>query len=113
MTTFSERIKALRIQRGETLQQTADSAGVSKARLWATEKDPDANPTIFFLRAIAAHFEVPLSQLLDDRPPTGVKEVTLGSEDRKLVLDYQALKPHQRKAVRVTMDAFLRPPTKG
>ena len=48
------RLKRLRLKKGESLQQTADAAGVSKAHIWDLETGKSANPSMELLTSLAS-----------------------------------------------------------
>ena len=58
---IGERLKALRISSGESLQQVADAIGASKAHIWELESNKSKNPSLDLLRKIATHFETTVS----------------------------------------------------
>ncbi len=60
------RLKELRVRKGESLQQVADAVGASKPHIWELEVEKSKNPSLELLKSLAAHFEVPVSHLLDE-----------------------------------------------
>ena len=64
---IGERLKALRISSGESLQQVADAIGASKAHIWELESNKSKNPSLDLLRKIATHFETTVSYLIDEK----------------------------------------------
>ena len=61
---IGERLFSLRQKSGESLQQVADSAGVSKAHVWELEKGRSRNPSFELVRKLAAHFNVGMDILV-------------------------------------------------
>lgn len=59
-------LKALRLKKGQSLQQVADAVGVSKAHIWELEKGSSKNPGIELLTKLASHFKVSIAFLTDD-----------------------------------------------
>jgi transcriptional regulator with XRE-family HTH domain len=45
----------------------ADAVGASKPHIWELEAEKTANPSLDLLKKLAAHFEVPVSHLLEER----------------------------------------------
>lgn len=60
------RIAALRLQRGQSLQQVADAVGVSKAHVWELEKGRTDNPSMSLVARLADHFGVSISFLVGE-----------------------------------------------
>lgn len=68
---IGERLFSLRQKSGESLQQVADAAGVSKAHVWELEKGRSRNPSFELVRKLAAHFNVSIDVLVgDEREPS-------------------------------------------
>ena len=63
---LSTRLRRLREELGETLQQTADAVGCSKPHLWELETGRSANPRLQLLRALAGHFGVRVAYLIGE-----------------------------------------------
>ena len=64
--TLGTRLRALRIRRGESLQQVADAIGASKAHIWELETNRSRNPSIDLLRRLAEHFKVSIAHLVGE-----------------------------------------------
>lgn len=64
--TLGSRLKSVRIQRRESLQQVADAVGVSKPHLWEIEKGRSTNPSIDLVVRIASHFRTSVSYLVGE-----------------------------------------------
>ncbi len=58
MTPFGEKIRALRAERGETLQDMAEALGVSSAYLSALEHGKRGRPNLRFVHAVCQHFGI-------------------------------------------------------
>ena len=65
---LTDKMRALRSKSGESLQQVADAIKVSKAHVWELETGRSRNPSIDILKALANHFGVSLSYLVEDEP---------------------------------------------
>lgn len=64
---IGERLKALRVSSGESLQQVADSIGASKAHIWELESNKSQNPSLDLLRKIANHFDTTVAYLINEK----------------------------------------------
>ena len=58
MTPFGEKIRALRAERDETLQQMADALGVSSAYISALEHGKRGRPNRRFVHSVCQHFGI-------------------------------------------------------
>lgn len=63
---IGERLKALRIEKGQSLQQVADSIGASKAHIWELESNKSQNPSLDLLRRLAVHFRTSIAYLVNE-----------------------------------------------
>lgn len=63
---LAAKLKELRQKTGQSLQQVADSVGVSKAHIWELERGTSTNPGLELLRKLAEHFNVTIAFLTDD-----------------------------------------------
>ncbi|MGG2016100.1 helix-turn-helix domain-containing protein [Bacillus sp. S10(2024)] len=79
---IGERIKRLRLQRGISLTELAEKAGVAKSYISSIERNLQKNPSIQFLEKISNVLRVPVDVLLHDEP---TEEHTMDSEWIKLV----------------------------
>jgi transcriptional regulator with XRE-family HTH domain len=64
--SLASKLKELRAKNAESLQQVADSVGVSKAHIWDMERGESANPGLELLKKLAEHFKVTVAYLADD-----------------------------------------------
>lgn len=83
--TLAQRLKELRLKKGDSLQGLADAVGVSKAHVWELETGKSKNPSIELLTKLARHFEVPVAQLVGEDPEAS-------EEDQELVAMFRDLK---------------------
>ncbi|MCT4567446.1 helix-turn-helix domain-containing protein [Bacillus thuringiensis] len=81
---IGERIKRLRLQKGISLTELAEKAGVAKSYISSIERNLQKNPSIQFLEKIAAVLQIPVDTLLHDET---TKETNLDSEWTQLVKD--------------------------
>jgi transcriptional regulator with XRE-family HTH domain len=63
---IGDRIKELRLRKGQTLQQVADAVSASKAHVWELENNTSRNPSLTLVRNLAAHFGTTVSYLIDE-----------------------------------------------
>ncbi|CAH0119023.1 MULTISPECIES: helix-turn-helix domain-containing protein [unclassified Paenibacillus] len=61
-----ERVHKLRVKKGFSLSELAESAGVAKSYLSAIERNIQRNPSIQFLEKIAAVLDVTVEELLHE-----------------------------------------------
>jgi transcriptional regulator with XRE-family HTH domain len=64
-----DRIKELRVRKGDSLQQVADAIGASKAHIWELESNRSKNPSLDLLQKLANHFRTTVAYLIEE--PTG------------------------------------------
>lgn len=63
---LGKRVKNLREGKGESLQQTADAVGTSKAHVCQIERGKADNPAIGVLTRLADHFDVSVAYLIGE-----------------------------------------------
>jgi transcriptional regulator with XRE-family HTH domain len=100
--TLAQRLKELRLKKGDSLQGLADAVEVSKAHVWELETGKSKNPSIELLTKLARHFEVPLAQLVGEDPESS-------EEDQELVAMFRDLKdltPRDREILRSAMTSM-------
>jgi len=78
------RIKNLRKEKGLSLSQLAERAGVAKSYLSSIERDIQSNPSLQFIEKIAHVLDVPMNVLIEKDPLT---EHELDEEWNQLVLE--------------------------
>jgi transcriptional regulator with XRE-family HTH domain len=81
---IGERLFDLRRKSGESLQQVADAAGVSKAHVWELEKGRSKNPSFELVRALAQHFNVSVEVLVGEEAAPTMKEQRIDRIHRDL-----------------------------
>lgn len=64
MSEFGDAISLMREQRGETLQQVANSTCMTKSYIWELENKPTIRPSATTVYKLAKHFGVTVEYLL-------------------------------------------------
>jgi transcriptional regulator with XRE-family HTH domain len=93
---LGSKLTALRLKKGNSLQEVADAVGVSKAHIWELEKGRSKNPSADLIKRLADYFGQSVEYLIggEKTKATDVDEAqlfyrdlkSLGKEDRDLVL---------------------------
>jgi transcriptional regulator with XRE-family HTH domain len=100
--TLAQRLKELRLKKGDSLQGLADAVELSKAHVWELETGKSKNPSIELLTKLARHFGVPLAHLVGEDPEAS-------EEDQELVAMFRDLKdltPRDREILRSTITSM-------
>lgn len=87
---IGKNIKKIRRQKGLTLTELADRAGIAKSNLSNIERNVNQNPSIHVMGKIAKVLEVDVRRLLDSEKKAVVKLEKLDEEWIKLIHDIQA-----------------------
>jgi len=93
--SLAAKIRELRLHRGESLQNVADSIGISKTHIWELEKGRSQNPSMELLAKIADHFKISHATLIGEN-------LDDTSNDEQLVRMFRQageLDPRDRKTV--------------
>lgn len=103
------RITALRLKKGESLQDVATAVGVSKAHIWDLEKGRADNPSMALVERLADHFGVSIASLVgeeieapdaDSQLSRMFRQATKLTPDERVILDdmmQSLLRRHQKK----------------
>ncbi|MZQ83633.1 helix-turn-helix domain-containing protein [Paenibacillus sp. 5J-6] len=67
---IGKRVQQLRKEKGLSLTELAERAGVAKSYISSLERDIQKNPSIQFLEKIAAVLKVPVERLIDEQDET-------------------------------------------
>ena len=89
MTLIGQRIKQYRKEKGYSLSELAEKAGVAKSYLSSIERNLQTNPSIQFLEKVSAVLDVSVHTLLDEKDETEY-DGQLDSEWENLVRDAMA-----------------------
>ena len=68
------RLKQLRAKSNQSLQEVADAVGSSKAHIWEIERGGSKNPSMELLTRLADHFNISVSALVGEEPPSDEHE---------------------------------------
>lgn len=63
---IGDRLKELRVAKGESLQQVADAIDASKAHIWELESNRATNPSLDMLQKLATHFDTTVTYLIGE-----------------------------------------------
>lgn len=101
-TRLGEKIRALRKEKGYTLDKLAELAGLSKSYLWELENRESQRPSAEKLTGLADALGVANTYFIedDDRPPQE-KEI-----DEAFYRNYQKLDQEDKERLRQIVDAF-------
>lgn len=99
--SIGARLKELRVQHKQSLQDVADAVGSSKAHIWEIERGGSKNPSMDLLTRLATHFRVSVSNLVGEVPPSEEHEELI-----VLYRDLRELSPEDRERIRSLMQRF-------
>ncbi|MEC0228040.1 MULTISPECIES: helix-turn-helix domain-containing protein [Paenibacillus] len=77
---IGKRVQQLRKEKGLSLTELAERAGVAKSYISSLERDIQKNPSIQFLEKIAAVLKVPVDRLIDDQEEMAPNDRELDQE---------------------------------
>jgi len=63
---IGDKIKEMRVRKGQSLQQVADAIGASKAHIWELESNRSKNPSIELLQKLSSHFGTTVGYLIEE-----------------------------------------------
>jgi transcriptional regulator with XRE-family HTH domain len=83
--SLSRNLKAFRTRARESLQQVADAVGASRQHIWELEAGRSTNPSLELLTALARHFKVSITALVDEEDGAGpIEGLIFGRDFRDL-----------------------------
>jgi transcriptional regulator with XRE-family HTH domain len=100
--TIGRRISELRLARGESLQDVAESVGVSKAHIWELEKGRTDNPSMALVTRLADHFAVSIRFLVDE----DIKAPDADDELARMFRQARELDAHDRRVLDDMLQSF-------
>ncbi|NOV00195.1 helix-turn-helix domain-containing protein [Paenibacillus planticolens] len=77
---IGKRVQQLRKEKGLSLTELAERAGVAKSYISSLERDIQKNPSIQFLEKIATVLKVPVERLIDEQEQTTDNGLELDQE---------------------------------
>jgi len=102
---LGSRVKKLREGKEESLQQTADAVGTSKAHVWQIERGKADNPAIGVLTRLADHFGVSVGHLVGEElndPDTDAELAGMFRQASSFTQDERALLKSMMKTLAET-----------
>jgi len=99
-TTIGAKIKALRDEKGYSLDDLADRAKCSKSYVWELENKSPPRPSASKLADIARALEVPMDYFIDDEAPAE------DAVDRGFYRKYQKMDAATKKKIRKMVDLW-------
>ena len=99
--SIAAKLKELRVKKKQSLQDVADAVGASKAHIWEIERGGSKNPSMELLTKLARHFDISVSSLVGEKPPTEEEEELI-----VLYRDFKDLDAKDREAIRALMRRF-------
>ena len=99
-TTIGEKIKALREEKGYTLDELAQRAGSSKSYVWELENRNPPRPSAEKLAKIAGALEVTMDYFIDDEIPE--EDAT----DIAFYRKYRKMGPQEKKKLRKMIEIW-------
>ena len=101
MQHLSEKLTALRKLKKVTLQQVADSIGISKTHIWQLERGITTNPTMDLIIKLSEFFAVRPQTFIDDEYP--IKEM----RNDALVVNYNQLNKKNKELIDTMLHTLL------
>lgn len=102
--TLATRVAKLRRGKNQSLQQVADSVGVSKAHIWELEKGRADNPSMSLVTKLADHFGVTVAFLAGEDPESPDADRQL----QRMFRQAQKLEPHELAILDDMMKSLLK-----
>lgn len=99
---LGEKLRALRKQKGLTLDKLADAAGLSKSYLWELENRESQRPSAEKLTALADVLGVSAPYFIEE----DVRKPQERHFDEAFFRDYQKLEPEAKEQLRKIIKAF-------
>ena len=103
MSALAGRLRRLRLNKGDSLQQVADAVGVSKAHIWELEKARTDNPSMQLLTKLADHFRVKVAYLVGEDVEADDADLEL----QRMFRQAQDLDARDRESLDALLQSFL------
>lgn len=82
---IGDKVKKFRMEKGLSLTELAERAGVAKSYLSSIERNIQSNPSIQFLEKIAAVLNIPIESFILETERTESEETELDDEWKNLI----------------------------
>jgi|SRR5690606_9636651 len=82
---IGDKVKKFRIEKGLSLTELAERAGVAKSYLSSIERNIQSNPSIQFLEKIASVLNIPIESLIHEPEQAENEETELDDEWKSLI----------------------------
>lgn len=86
---IGDKVKKFRMEKGLSLTELAERAGVAKSYLSSIERNIQSNPSIQFLEKIASVLNIPIESLIHETEQPETEEAELDDEWKNLI--YEAI----------------------
>jgi transcriptional regulator with XRE-family HTH domain len=83
---FGDRLRDLRLRKGQSLQQVAYAIGASKAHVWELESNRSKNPSLDLLQKLANHYNTSVSYLIEEGDTSRTAEFVRRNSDKLAAL---------------------------
>ena len=97
-------IAALRLKKGESLQQVGDAVEVSKAHIWEMEKGRADNPSMALVKRLADHFGVTVAYLVGE----DINAADADPDLQRMFRQAASLDPREREILDDMMQSLLK-----
>lgn len=105
---FGSRLRRLRQDQKLTMEQLAESVGVSKSYIWALENNPEKRTqrtSATVMNSLAKALGVTLQDLMGEAPPEPLGD-DANPEDVRFFRNYMSMSPEDRENYRKMMELF-------
>jgi|SRR5690606_27107347 len=82
---IGDKVKKFRMEKGLSLTELAERAGVAKSYLSSIERNIQSNPSIQFLEKIASVLNIPIESLINETEHSDIEETELDDEWKSLI----------------------------
>ncbi|MGB4359540.1 MAG: helix-turn-helix transcriptional regulator [Rhodoferax sp.] len=107
--SIGAKLTELRLRQGESLQQVADTVGISKTHVWALERGTSKNPSLDLLKRLAEHFKVTVEYLAETSQNRSLDE----EQAHQFFRDFKSLSETERAVLMQTLEVFKKKRTPG
>ena len=100
-TNIGHQLRELRVSRGVSTTTVAQATGITPGHVSALETGRSTNPTIGVLRLLAAYYDIPVSDLLQEEASS------FSAEAIQLAREFDQMLPERRQALRQISKSLL------